>query len=476
MFKKLKETPLGWETSSPERKSYYIYFVGQNMIYTLVSTFLVTYLMFQGVNLAKVGTIMLLVKVWDAINDAIFGVIFDSVKFKSGKKYVPWLKISNVLIPVSTILLFIIPKSSGETLKLVWFAVAYICWDTAYTLCDVPIYGVITSMTKNMDERNSMLSYKSIWGGVGTAVATLIANVLVSQKINSNYSVVALVISVGAVVTMIPVVFNINERFTSVGEENFTIRSMFRYLIKNKYLFIYYIGFFFYSAFNVSASFNLFVSYYIFNNELISLIVGAIGVVPQLIFSLLVPKMLKKIDKTKLMILCNILNVLLSIVIWIFGKQHIVIYIILSTLRAVPMGIYGVIMFMFTPDCAEYGKYSSGIEANGITFAIQTFMVKLTAAISGALGMFLLGLNSTGWQSVEVENFQELSNSGIVQTPHALNVLWFIYVMIPAIGCLIGLFVWYFYKLNDKDVQIMADCNANKITRKEAETLLSKKY
>ncbi len=476
MFKKLSETPLGWETSSPERKSYYIYFVGQNMIYTLVSTFLVTYLMFQGVNLAKAGTIMLLVKIWDAINDAIFGVIFDSVKFKSGKKFLPWLKISTVFIPLSTILLFLIPKSDNETLKLAWFAVAYICWDTAYTLCDVPIYGVITSMSKNMDERNCMLSYKSIWGGVGVAIATLLANVLVSQQVHSNYSVVAIVISVVATATMIPVLFNIKERFNSVGEESFTIRSMFRYLIKNKYLLIYYIGFFFYSAFNVSASFNLFVSFYIFNNELFALVVGAIGVVPQLVFSLLIPRMLKKIDKTKLMMLCNILNLILSVIIWLIGRQNIVIYIFLSTLRAVPMGIYGVLMFMFTPDCAEYGKYSSGIEATGITFSIQTFMVKLTAAISGALGMLLLGLKSTEWKNIEVENFEELATSGVVQTAHALDVLWFIYVMVPALGCLVGIIIWKFYGLNDKDVQIMADCNAGKITREEAEDMLSRKY
>lgn len=239
MFDKLRLTPAGWETDSRERKSYYIYFAGQNMIYSLVSTYLVTYLMFQGVDLAKAGTIMLLVKIWDAINDAIFGVIFDSVKFRSGKKYLPWLKISNFLIPLSTIILFLIPKSSGETLKLAWFAVAYICWDTAYTLCDVPIYGVITSMTKNMDERNSMLSYKSIWGGVGTAVTTLIASVLVSEKIGSNYSVVAIITSVGALSTMLPVVFNIKERYNSVDEETFTIRRMLKYLIRNKYLLIY---------------------------------------------------------------------------------------------------------------------------------------------------------------------------------------------------------------------------------------------
>ena len=139
MFEKLKQTPAGWQAGSKERKSYYVYFAGQNAIYHLISTFLTTYLMFQGVDLAKSATIMLAVKIWDAINDAVFGVIFDAVKFKSGKKYLPWIKISTVLTPLATLLLFCIPASSGETTKLLWFAVAYIIWDTVYTLCDVPI-------------------------------------------------------------------------------------------------------------------------------------------------------------------------------------------------------------------------------------------------------------------------------------------------------------------------------------------------
>ncbi len=477
MFKNLfYGNPSGWQTNPAERKSYYVYFAGQNIIYSLVTGFLTTYLMFQGVNLAKAATVMLVVKIWDAVNDAIFGVIFDAVKFKSGKKYLPWLKISTFLIPLSTLLLFMIPADSGENLKLIWFAVAYILWDSSYTLCDVPIYGVITSMTKNLDERNSMLSYKSIWGGVGTAVTTLVANLLVSQNVNSNYTVVAIVLCAIALGTMIPVLFNIKERFNSISEETFTIRRMFSYLIKNKYLLIYYIGYFFFSSANVSGAFNLFVSYYIFNNELFALVVSVISVAPQLIFSLLVPKMLRKIDKMKLYKISAVLIIVLSIATWVVGYKSIVLYIVLSTLRAVPVGIQGVLMFMFTPDCAEYGKYKSGIEANGITFAIQTFMVKLTAAISGALGMFLLGLKSTGWISVEVENFQQLAELGVKQTDHALDVLWFIYVMVPAIGCFIALVIWNFYKLNDKDVQIMADCNAEKITRKEAENLLNKKY
>ena len=103
-------------------------------------------------------------------------------------------------------------------------------------------------------------------------------------------------------------------------------------------------------------------------------------------------------------------------------------------------------------------------------------MVKLTAAISGSLSLFLLGLEYVGWKNVEAENFEELQRLGVEQTPHALNSLWFIYVMIPAIGYFISWLFWQLYKLNDKDVQVMADFNAGKITREEAESKLSRKY
>ncbi|MGN0467691.1 MAG: MFS transporter [Acutalibacteraceae bacterium] len=472
----IRRTPTGWATDPKERMSYYLYFAGQNAIYSLVSTYLTTYMLFIGVDPTKSGSVMIAVKIWDAVNDAIFGVIFDSVKFKSGKKFLPWLRISTVFIPITTILLFVIPRGSTEMTKLAWFAIAYILWDTAYTLCDVPIYGVITSMTENLDERGTMLSYKSIWAGVGTAFTTVVATVLVSDKIGLNYGVVALLVAVFAVGTMIPACIRIKERFGGEDDEAFTLRKMFSYLFKNKYLLIYYLGFFFYSACNVTNSMNLFVSYYLFHNELFSLVVGVLNVVPSLVISLLVPHIIRKMDKMKLYLISSAAAILLSGIIYVVGYNSIAAFIVLSTLRSIPLSIIGVVMFMFTPDCAEYGKYRSGIEAKGITFAIQTFMAKLTGAISGSMCLFILGLKSTGWVNYSVENFQELNQIGATQSDHALAVLWFTYAMIPAIGNLLALIAWLFYKLNDKDVQVMADCNSGKITREEAEQLLSRKY
>lgn len=81
--KSLLATPAGWDTQPTERWSYYSYFAGQNVIYTLFNVCLTTYLLFLGIDPLKSASVMLAVKIWDAVNDTLFGVIFDAVKFKS---------------------------------------------------------------------------------------------------------------------------------------------------------------------------------------------------------------------------------------------------------------------------------------------------------------------------------------------------------------------------------------------------------
>ena len=73
------QNPL-WQTTKPERKSYYTYFFGQNMIYNMIAGYLTTFLLLIGVDPVKSAAVMLVVKVWDAVNDAIFGVVFDKIK------------------------------------------------------------------------------------------------------------------------------------------------------------------------------------------------------------------------------------------------------------------------------------------------------------------------------------------------------------------------------------------------------------
>ena len=89
-----------------------------------------------------------------------------------------------------------------------------------------------------------------------------------------------------------------------------------------------------------------------------------------------------------------------------------------------------------------------------------------TAGGRGLLPLTLLSFFK--WSTVKAESFQELQANPVIQSEYTLNGLWFIYTMLPVIGLVIAGAIWYFYRLKDKDVQLMTDCNIGKISREEA--------
>ena len=472
----MKDKHPEYMTTNKERISYWTYFVGQNIYYNITAAFISTYLAMQGINLAKVAVVLLIVKVWDAVNDPIFGFIFDKIKFKNGQKSLPWLRIATALIPVVTIILFSIPSALSETGKLIWFGVAYLLWDTVYTLTDVPAYAMLNTMTDNLQERNTLLSINRVFSGGGVLIYGVVLPLLISEQVGMSATMAVAILSIFSALTMVPLNINCKERNykPEQEDENFSPRQMFTYLKSNKYLLIYYGG---YMATDALKTFNavlLFASFYLFGNSLFSIVLNILNMVPGVFAAMLMPTILKRFDKFKTLFWCNMVCVVMGLAIYFLGYDNQGIFLTLTVIRTVPMSIVGILAFMFTPDCAEYGQYKSGISAKGITFAIQTFSVKITGAVSSSLALFLLGL--FGWISVEAESFEQLAAMNIQQSPAALNGLWIVYALVPVIGMIISTFFYLGYKLNDKDVQIMAKCNSGEITRSEAEALLSRKY
>ena len=463
-------------TTPSERLSYWTYFIGQNVYYNITAAFISTYLAMQGISLAKVGLVLLIVKVWDAVNDPIFGFIFDKIKFRNGQKSLPWLRIAVLLIPVVTIILFAIPSGLSETGKLVWFGVAYLLWDTVYTLTDVPAYAMLNTMTDNLEERNLLLSVNRVFSGGGVVIYGVVLPLLISETVGLSSTMAVAILSVFSALTMVPLCLNCKERNykPTQEEENFSPRQMFTYLKSNKYLLIYYCG---YMATDALKTFNavmLFVSFYLFGNSLFAIVLNILNMVPGVFAAMLMPTILKRFDKFKTLVWMNLLCIVLGLVIYFAGYDHQALFLTLTCIRTIPMSIVGILAFMFTPDCAEYGQYKSGISAKGITFAIQTFSVKITGAVSSSLALFLLGL--FGWISVEAESFEELAAMNIQQSAGALQGLWTVYALIPVIGMILSAFCYLGYKLNDRDVQIMAKCNAGELSRAEAEAALSRQY
>lgn len=108
-----------YKSSLKEKIPYSMYFFGQGLVYTLVSQFLMFYYTdYVFLPELVVSAIMFGGKVWDGVNDTLFGLLMDKIRFKSGKRFIPYLRLSAVIIPVSTVFLF-----SIENIEIMWMRI-----------------------------------------------------------------------------------------------------------------------------------------------------------------------------------------------------------------------------------------------------------------------------------------------------------------------------------------------------------------
>ena len=206
------------QKSKKERFAYCLFFLGQNILWGYAG-YVETFLTDVGIAAGTAAVILLVPKLWDAINDMIFGYFIDRTTFKNGQKFIPWVKIGVSAIGLTTIALFAIPESASQAVKVAWFLIAYILFDISYTILDAPAYAVTTVMTSNVQERTSIIAGGKLWAMVGGVVATLLVPML---RPVLGWFVGCIVFVVVSVIMMVPMMFAVKERHSenAIAEEN----------------------------------------------------------------------------------------------------------------------------------------------------------------------------------------------------------------------------------------------------------------
>jgi sugar (glycoside-pentoside-hexuronide) transporter len=451
-----------YQTGRGERVSYGLYFVGQLIFYILVSSFLVPFFTDIGIPALSVAALTLVVKVWDAVNDPLFGGMVDKVRFKKGK-FLPWIKISVFAIPLSTIFLFADPAGISLTAKIIWAAVGYILWDTAYTICDVPIFGLVTTMTNAQGERNYLMAFTRITSMVG-GITVMILLPLIRQSVGGWFPI-SIILSVAGALVMLPILFTARERHVNlVQEEGFGVGAMLTYLGKNKYLLIYYSAIVLSGAGGIGGALGMYIARYNLGDEGILAVTSLLGTLPALGVSFIIPFLIKRADKFVLFFWSVIASTILGIIAYFVGYRSIPAYMTMVVIRAIASGFVMCFTNMFTPDMVEYGYYKTGIPASGITFSVQTFAAKLSAALATAFGA--LALSFIGF----------VEGEGAVQAAGFPEKLWFACYIVPTLFTLAAIPLLSRYKLRDKYVAIMSKYNNGEISKEEAEKGLEGKF
>ncbi|HMZ06234.1 MAG TPA: MFS transporter [Anaerolineales bacterium] len=444
--------PINFQTSKSERTAFGFYFFGQNVFYILILNFLQIFLTDQGITAAAVATIFLIAKVWDAINDPLFGVIIDRSKPKSGK-FLPWVRGSVLPIAITTIMIFAMPVSMSLGGKIAWAAIAYLLWDLAYTLCDAPIFALTTAMTENIQERTVLISIGRLGGMFGALIIALGVPMLYPQF---GWLPTAVGLAIVGVATMFPITGLAKERILSRKEEAPSLQAIWKYLKGNKYLLIFYASMVVY--FLTNSTFTI-TPFFAVNNlgsaEAATTLLG-ITILPMVLLAGFTPALAKRFGKFNLYAFSIVWQIVFSVIVYFAGYENYNLLLALLLLRSIGVALAGILMFMFTPDCVEYGTFKTGERAEGVTFSLQTFATKLMNGLSATVAM--AGLAYFGF----------VEGSGAVQSPETLNGIWLMYSIFPIVGALLSLPLLAMFKLRDDNVQVMAQANNGEITREEA--------
>ena len=457
---KLTQKP-GFQTTPRELIAYCLFFLGQNILWGYAG-YVETFLTDIGLSAAAAGAILLVPKLWDAINDALFGYLMDRYTFKNGQKFLPWVRIGTAAIGITTVVLFAIPESLSAAAKTAWFLIAYIVFDLCYTLLDAPAYALTTVMTSNVEERTSVIAGSKLWGMVGGVIATLLVPKL--RPILGWFAACVVFVAV-SVVLMIPMLFSVRERQTAPPEQNPGLKEMLRYLRRNRYLTVVLAAMLLLGVSSLEQKMAIYMGRICLGQEDMATLVAGAAAVSVIAVSILVPILSRKWDKFH--VLCGglVFAIVMDIIAYFAGYDNLIVALVMTMLKCSGLGFWSVVIYMLVADTVEYGTYRTGTRATGITFSLQTFVAKLKNSLIGSVVLF----------SLAAVGFVE--GEGAIQPAGVDDGVWALFCLFPAAGFALALVILLvFYKLRTKDVQVMSRYNNGEITKQEAEAELAAKY
>ena len=405
---------------------------GCNFSFQLVSTYmLLFYTQCVGLKTTDWAWIIIVAKVWDAINDVLIGNMVDHIHIGKKSKFMPWITIGGVSLVVTTILLFAPFTASFAYIgKTIWCLLMYCLWSVAYTLVNVPYGSLHSVITEEPKERTSLSTFRSI-GASLPAVICMVLPKLVYRKtaegdvLDSNrVFITSIVFSLIAVVAFMGLQKLVTERVVRVSafDENgaskkktnyigsvksyFTNRALIGITIATVALVVFY---------NSTMSMNNLVFQYFFDDAGKATIGMICGYIPLLLFmpfaSTLSAKFGKKVVSWATAIFSCAVGVLMLIGCFTGvispDQKGMIIYIVGLMFVNVGCCCFQIIVWAMVADCIEMNFRKTGKQEEGTLYAIYSFFRKLSQGIGSAmLALFLGAIGYVEGQVAQTETFK----------------------------------------------------------------------
>ena len=414
--------------------------IGRDMFYSLESMYLLYFLTeirkLDDAMLALVGGVLTVLRILDAFNDPITGVIIDNTRTRWGK-FKPWMVIGALVSSLCMLAMFGDLPISG-TAYVVVFGISYVLWDIFYGVNDIAYWTQLPALSLDQRSRESMGAFARICANVGmfsVVVGVLPVTGAMTDAMGGDakkaWFVFAVIVCLLMIGFQMITVFGVKENRTFKEEQSTSLKELGKILFQNDQLFWTAVSMaLFMIGYCTTTSFGTYYFKYAYGNEGMYSIFAAVLGVSQLAALFVFPKVAERISRKKLYTISTVL-VLLGYVVFFFAPVNMIPIAVAGVLLFVGQAFIQALMLMFLADTIEYGQWKLGKRNDSVTFSVQPFINKIGAAI--ATGVVTVTLIISGINEAE---------SAATVTPEGLFIMKAAMMIFPLIAIVLGYVVY----------------------------------
>lgn len=385
--------------------------MGNLFVLTFVSTYLKVFytdslLPGHGVSATQISTdltvLFLVIRLWDAINDPLWGIIVDTRRPTRNGKFRPYLMTVSIPLGISTALCFLNVQNfiSSYALLLAFAYISYCIYGMLYTAMNIPYGSLASAITDDPSGRTLLSTMRSIGAGVGGAAVTLVAQKLIydnGETLNPQKTfIAACVLSALAVAAYMSCYKTTKERVLySPEKKKVNVKLTYGTLLKSRpFLTVTFAGLVA-SGLLQFGSFNQYLTKNYFANTDLSILLTLSTYAPMVLLILFVPKLAAKFGKKELCTAGLGLATVASVVLSLIGpneqlRANPAPFFIINFAVGAGYSFLSILNWAVVTDVIDYQENVTGIKNESAIYAVYTFARKVGQTVADSGGLQLL--------------------------------------------------------------------------------------
>ena len=409
----------------------------------------VFYTLVLKINPIHVGTILLITKVWDAINDPIIGAIIDARKAKAGKKFIPWMRAFSIPCAILMCIGFLNVSNWDYGFKLAYVLITYVLYESMYTCVNVPFGSLSSVMTDDTNHRTDLSRYRSLGGTIFMTVIVIVGPLFLykdNQPVASNFLLLAIICACISVFCIQVTCVWCKERveIPDVEREKINYFQVLKNISKNRAL----LGVIIASlvgmiAASVVNGLNTYLFKDYFGNVKLMSISGMLSTVYAIITFIGTKFVANKFVKKEWCMYGAGFAAIVYGVLFFLPIKNPIMFIAINGICYIGASGFQILIWAMVNDSIDYQELKTGTRNESIVYSTYSFFRKIAAALSASLSSFILA-------------FIGYNVNAATQTPQVISNLWKSYTGIYSLGYVIAILSLFFiYPLTKKKTEEM---------------------